>query len=439
MNYLVNTFKTFKKKPHQFLGVTSGVNNIMRDFNDAKRNGFSYSLLAFSATTALTVAKNVKDIMDEVADEDKIVIAIDPEDDVMIKIITEWATNDSPDAIYDGYQVSAVEYGRGSYKASLTPFSEKSQKISLDNGHNAVLRIERIPVMKNNKETNRYNVVYSVFLDTEDDYRSFKKSIEKKVESYVSDSARPLHLYTNNLYGFTGRNLPKRDFDSVILKRGQSERIAEFLTEFIENKDAYEDIGFPHRTGILFEGPPGTGKTSIVTGIANKFRKNVYQIQLSSVDRDSELNELFSDIPPNSIVLLEDIDIATSKGKNRDDAESDDNGISLAALLNVIDGNFTPPNVITIMTTNKKEALDPALTRPGRIDLNVTVDYLDNGQLEDMCKYYLGFVPEGIPAEIYSKKIAPAKVITVFKENIRDKEKAGKEIVELLTKDTDID
>ena len=320
---------------------------------------------------------------------------------------------------------------------ALVPGPGNSQKLSLPNGGEAELIVENVKLQKNGKEVETSLLSYTIYVDNEDDYNSFSEELTSRVKEYAEPSDRPLRLFTNIGYGFSRKDRPKREFDFVFFNYGQAEHLAAFLNKFFDNKDLYEKRGFIHRTGILFYGPPGTGKTSIATAIANKYKKHVYQIQLSAVDSDDELVNLFSDIPADSVVLLEDIDVAV-KSKNRADSTSGDSGISLAALLNVIDGNFAPDDTLFIMTTNDKDALDPALTRPGRTDLHVRVGFLDNEQLDRMCKYYLDHVPEGIP-DISGLDIEPAKVVSIFREHVLDSEAAGKSLVEELKEKVSID
>lgn len=436
MSFIKNATRAVKKHPTAFLGITRGVSDIVEDMHAYRDGKVTASLLFYSISSAIQVVKNVKDIVDEVIDDDRIVIRIDPSDEIIQDILTGWSADEAKDRIYPTYQAVSREVDDG-LGVALVPVSDDDQEIHLSNGGKAVLSVNKVPIIKKGKSSDSYTLSYNVYLNDEEDYKVFSDMLSEKLRTYSEPEDRPLRLFTNNMYGFNRRELPVREFDSVILKEGQSERISKYIQEFFDNKDMYTHKGFPHRTGLLLYGPPGTGKTSISTAIANKFKKNVYQIQLSSVGGDEELISLFSDIPPNSIVLLEDIDVATGKGKKREEIESTETGITLAALLNVIDGNFAPDDVITIMTTNDKSALDPALIRPGRVDLSIEVDYLDNDQLNRMCEYYLGYIPDGIPDDIYSMKVEPSKVISIFRENIRDTVKAGSELLkELQLKET---
>lgn len=437
MSFIKNTYKAVKKNPRTFLNVGRGVTDITVDMVRMRREGVSYAWIPMTIKSVGLVISNILEAKSEIADADRISIRIDPNDDITQDVLSGWSSEVLNTSSYTDFSALLVGSEDG-LDMAFVPGPGNVQNLPLPNGSEAELIIDNMLIQKNGKDVESSLQSYTIYVDNEEDCKSFSEELSSRVKGFSVPSDRPLKLFTNIGYGFARRDLPKREFESVILKYGQSEHLVSFLDKFFENKDLYEKRGFIHRSGILFYGPPGTGKTSIATAIANKYRRNVYQIQLSAVSTDDELVNLFSDIPSDSVVLLEDIDVAV-KSKNRSGSSpTSDSGISLAALLNVIDGNFAPDDALFIMTTNDKDALDPALTRPGRTDLHVRVGFLDNEQLDRMCDYYLGFVPEGLP-DISETDIEPAKVISIFREHVLDSVAAGKSLVEELKEKVSID
>jgi chaperone BCS1 len=178
-----------------------------------------------------------------------------------------------------------------------------------------------------------------------------------------------------------------RVLDSVILKLGEKEQPLEDIRSFRESRERYRRLGVPYHRGYLLHGPPGTGKTSLVSALGAKFGMSIYAVNLTELN-DRTLKTAINSVPANSIILFEDIDcmktgnrrpetgdrtaeaITTNVNEKTDPA--DRFGVTLSGLLNVLDGFHAPENVLFVLTTNKIEALDPALLRPGRIDYKIT-------------------------------------------------------------------
>jgi chaperone BCS1 len=129
--------------------------------------------------------------------------------------------------------------------------------------------------------------------------------------------------------------------------------------------------------------------------MAARFEMHIYAINLSSFN-DRSLMSAMNDVPPNSVILFEDIDCMKS-GKarltagdaggnagvsnSRDKKEAIvDLGVTLSGLLNVLDGFSAPENVLFVMTSNVIENLDAALLRPGRIDYKLYLGRADDRQ-----------------------------------------------------------
>lgn len=220
-----------------------------------------------------------------------------------------------------------------------------------------------------------------------------------------------------------------RSRESVVLKDGQMDRILDYLNNFLSNRAAYAKADIPFRTGILLHGEPGSGKSSTALAIANELKMNVYIVSLTSLMSDESLSDCFGAIPSNSIVILEDIDIVSAV-KERD--KDDDNGVTMTGMLNVLDGFQSPPGVITIMTTNRLDVLDPAIIRPGRVDLMENLDCLDDMQLKGLCSYFMGTVPENLPHITPEDGISSAEVMGVVRKHLPDFENAGPDMVKFV-------
>ncbi len=106
-----------------------------------------------------------------------------------------------------------------------------------------------------------------------------------------------------------------RLLESVILKAGERERLVQDLERFKASRQRYEQLGVPYHRGYLFYGPPGTGKSSLASALAKRFGMSIYAVNLNDFD-DRRLMSAINDVPPNSLILFEDIDCMAS-GKTR--------------------------------------------------------------------------------------------------------------------------
>lgn len=173
-----------------------------------------------------------------------------------------------------------------------------------------------------------------------------------------------------------------RTAETFILKSGQKERILTDIEWFLSNQEWYGHRGIPYHRGYLFSGPPGTGKSTIISVIASKFKKPIAMVNLSALKDDDALYSAIANVPANAIIALEDIDCIGIKRENN--TKGKNTGITLAGVLNCLDGMITPDGSIIIMTTNYPDKLDPALIRPGRADLHEVFDLLGEEEQEKL-------------------------------------------------------
>lgn len=200
-------------------------------------------------------------------------------------------------------------------------------------------------------------------------------------------------------------DLPPRTLDSVVLKAGQLERLVADLGDFLAAEVRYGARCLPWHRGYLFHGEPGTGKTSVARALANHFEIPTYYLPLADLERDADLMGLVGAIQPRSMLLLEDVDSFHAAT----DREEKQGTASVAAMLNALDGVWTPHGLITVMTTNHREALDSALLRAGRIDVDEEFTALDEDQAARIFDW-LGI--SGEPWEFVGR--SPAEMVRVL-------------------------
>lgn len=202
-------------------------------------------------------------------------------------------------------------------------------------------------------------------------------------------------IYARDRYGLAWKpktRRPIRRLDTVHFDSDAKKRLIGDIRNYLDVKtqQLYQSRSMPYRRGYLFHGPPGTGKSSLSVAIAGEFGLDLYEVKIPNVGSDADLEQMFQEIPPRCVVLLEDIDAvwgdraqAGSKGRSEDNGGGASH-CTLSGLLNVLDGVGTPEGRIVIMTTNRPEQLDEALTRPGRVDMQVHLGNISPRSAEEM-------------------------------------------------------
>ena len=180
----------------------------------------------------------------------------------------------------------------------------------------------------------------------------------------------------------------KRYMKSISLS-GKELELLNYIKDFLSDKtqEKYELLGIPAKKNILLEGIPGTGKTSLIYALASELDMDVAILHFDPKLTDTQFMKATQRIPENTILVLEDIDTLFESKEKNDENKSI---ITFSGILNNLDGLGYQEKLITIITTNHKDKLDAALTRPGRIDKIVHFDYANKEQIEHM---YLRFIP----------------------------------------------
>jgi mitochondrial chaperone BCS1 len=233
---------------------------------------------------------------------------------------------------------------------------------------------------------------HKLFKNMIDDFK-IVNSDPDKVEIYrISDSE-------NSSWTYVKKQL-KRPIDSIFLEQEKKDTILHKLRSFKEDEEWYKKNGIPYQLGILLYGVPGTGKTSLIKAIASYLSYPIYYIDSGNLHK---IEKAVSSLPPNCIMVIEDIDTnSVTHSRNSDDRDDGVNElldlkgikqVALSSILNSLDGIFSTHGRILITTTNHIEKLDSALIRPGRIDLKVEIGYVN---LEIFKQFYDRFFTDSI-------------------------------------------
>lgn len=322
-------------------------------------------------------------------------------------------------------------YNEREYVVRLQYDGSQIQEVKI-NGHKISVLVEKPESSPTSEQGKKWAQSYEKITFTAQSILG-RDEIVKMLKAIAEDKSSKKNqpdFYIGSPWGSWDRrdDLPARSLDTVALPGNELESIIDDFKEFFDNAERYEKLGLPYHRGYLFHGPPGTGKTSLAKAIANHFNMDVYYLPLCDLEEDSRLLKMVSCVDKGSMLLLEDIDVL-SVSRERSAETSSEAKISLSGLLNALDGIASPHGLVTVMTTNHIELLDPALIRPGRIDIMKNLGYIENDQLEKLWKLAFGSVP-AFPD--IRKNVTPADVVDVIKRNMHSPDVAYREVIGII-------
>ncbi|XP_027118383.2 protein HYPER-SENSITIVITY-RELATED 4-like [Coffea arabica] len=214
-------------------------------------------------------------------------------------------------------------------------------------------------------------------------------------------------------------------FDTLAMDTDDKKMIINDLENFVRRKELYRKVGKAWKRGYLLFGPPGTGKSSLIAAIANYLKFDIYDLELTDIRTNSDLRRDLISTANQSILVVEDIDCSIELTNNRPKASrapmhphqyGQENRVTLSGLLNFIDGLWSScgDERIIVFTTNHKDKLDPALLRPGRMDVHIYMSYCTPCGFKLLASNYLGITdhPLFLVVEQLMKvtKVTPAEV-----------------------------
>lgn len=164
---------------------------------------------------------------------------------------------------------------------------------------------------------------------------------------------------------------PVRGMETIYLDIELKQRLVTQLQKFFTSQSMYDKYGVPYKRVYLFEGPPGTGKSSLAFTLASIFKHHLAKLTVTPRMTSADVEERFSSVPHKTFLLLEDVDSLLTEGTK----------LSLSTLLNCLDGVATKSGLVVFMTTNHAVVLEKALVRPGRVDMRVKFTYPSRAEL----------------------------------------------------------
>jgi len=187
-------------------------------------------------------------------------------------------------------------------------------------------------------------------------------------------------------------------YENVGGLRDEVQRVREMIELPMKHPEVFQKLGIEPPKGVLLHGPPGTGKTLIAKAVANESGANFSSIAGPEImskyygESEQRLREIFEDAQKAapSIIFIDEIDsIAPKRGEVTGEVERR----VVAQLLAMMDGLKERGQVVVIGATNRVEAIDPALRRPGRFDREIEIGVPDRAGRVEILQIHVRNMP----------------------------------------------
>ena len=357
----------------------------------------------------------------------------------------------------------------------ITNEDKEEDKSSKNTNNKSISKLEKIKIQLFSYKSDIYTIkelvenITKKYLLSIEDLRDNKKFIYTLTKAKHDECKT--ERWDENIFTST------RQFNNIFFEN--KEILIKKIDFFLNNKDWYFKKGIPYSVGIGMHGPPGTGKTSLIKAIANYTNRHVVVISLKLIKTKKQLDSIFFEERYNienkkgsitfdkKIIAFEDIDCIgdivldrekkkkktnNGFGKKIDFQELNSNSnvnigdiletivsndkiceypklvledepITLDDILNLWDGIRETPGRIMIISSNHYHDLDPALIRPGRIDVTLELSYVSHKILQEMYKHLFDEDIEINKLEkIKQYFYSPAEIINIYMSEERNKE-----------------
>ena len=198
--------------------------------------------------------------------------------------------------------------------------------------------------------------------------------------------------------GETLRGVPQVSYEDIGGLTDEIKKVREMIELPLRHPEIFEKLGIEAPKGVLLYGPPGTGKTLLAKAVANE--SNAHFISISGPEimskfygeSEARLREIFKEAREKapSIVFVDEIDSIAPK---REEVTGEVERRVVSQMLSLMDGLEARGKVIVISATNRPNAIDPALRRPGRFDREIEIKVPDKKGRTDILNIHTRNMP----------------------------------------------
>ncbi len=211
--------------------------------------------------------------------------------------------------------------------------------------------------------------------------------VEPKADVVIVNRGTQIQ-FTDKEPKHTTGNIPNITYEDIGGLDREIAKVREMIELPLKHPELFERLGVEAPKGVLLHGPPGTGKTLLAKAVANETNANFYHIGGPEImskfygESEERLREIFKEAEENapSIIFIDEIDSIAPK---REEVSGDVEKRVVSQLLTIMDGLESRGQLVVIGATNRVNALDPALRRPGRFDREIEIGLPDRkGRLQ---------------------------------------------------------
>ena len=210
--------------------------------------------------------------------------------------------------------------------------------------------------------------------------------------------------------GETLRGVPQVTYEDIGGIRGEIKKVREMIELPLRHPEIFEKLGIEAPKGVLLYGPPGTGKTLLAKAVANESQAHFISISGPEImskfygESEARLREIFKEAREKapSIIFVDEIDSIAPK---REEVTGEVERRVVSQMLSLMDGLEARGKVIVISATNRPNAIDPALRRPGRFDREIEIKVPDKKGRQEILQIHTRNMPLAAEDQEYPVKI----------------------------------
>ncbi|MCD4739770.1 CDC48 family AAA ATPase [archaeon] len=206
-----------------------------------------------------------------------------------------------------------------------------------------------------------------------------------------------LEVRTEPVKEITG--LPQVTYEDIGGVRDEVQKVREMIEIPMKHPELFKRLGIDPPKGVLLHGPPGTGKTLLAKAVANESIANFISIQGPEImskfvgEAEERLRKVFQEAEKNAptIIFIDELDAIAPK---REEVSGEVERRVVAQMLTLMDGLQARGQVVVIGATNRVNALDPALRRPGRFDREIEIGVPDRKGRKEILQIHTRNMPK---------------------------------------------